>query len=262
MTSFALLKILGQMALPPASLALGLVVAAVLVVLGFRRLSRFVAFVALTQTVAFSLPLVSDLMMLPLQEEARIEAQAAVPCCYDSIVVLGGAVVPPMLPGSPDPSLTNASDRVWHAARLFKRGVAPRIIVTGGNVLLSEGRPTTSEAEAMRRFLTDLGVPQEAIVEEGKAINTIENIRFVRELVKEKKVALVTSAFHMPRALRLARLAGLDAAAFPTNLLGRSEARMDWENWVPSAAAQAISGQAMWEYMAWAFDFRGRSLAR
>ena len=260
MTSFALLKILGQMALPPASLALGLFVAAVLAVLGFRRLGRVVAFVAVAQTIAFSMPLVSDLMMLPLQRAARVEAQAAAPCCYDSIVVLGGAVVPPMLPDFPDPSLTNASDRVWHAARLYKRGVAPRIIVTGGNVLLNEGRPTTTEAEAMRLFLTDLGVPRDAIVEEGKAINTIQNIRFVRELVKDKKVALVTSAFHMPRTLRLARLAGLDVAAFPTDWQGGPEARLGWENWVPSAAAQAISGQAMWEYMAWAFDFRGRSL--
>ncbi|MCX7364392.1 MAG: YdcF family protein [Alphaproteobacteria bacterium] len=261
MTSFAFLKILGQLALPPASLALGLLVAGLLAVLGFRRLSRAAAFVAVAQTIAFSMPLVSDLMMLPLQREARREAQAAAPCCYDSIVVLGGAVVPPMLPDFPDPSLTNASDRVWHAARLFKRGVASRIIVTGGNVLLDEGRPTTTEAEATRRFLTDLGVPREAIVEEGRAINTIQNIRFVRELVTDKKVALVTSAFHMPRALRLARLAGLDVAAFPTDWQGAPEARLGWETWMPSASAQAISGQAMWEYMAWAFDFRVRSLA-
>lgn len=261
MTSFDFLKILGQFALPPASLVLGLLVAAVLAVLGLRRLGRVVAFLALAQTIAFSMPLVSDLLMSPLQREARSEARAAAPCCYDSIVVLGGAIAPAMLPDFPDPSLTSASDRVWHAARLYKLGVAPRIIVTGGSVLLEQGRPTTSEAEAMRRFLTDLGVPREAIVEEGKALNTIQNIRLVRELVKDGKVALVTSAFHMPRALRLARLAGLNVSAFPTNWQGTPEARLGWENWMPSSSAQAISGQAMWEHMAWAFDFRVRSLA-
>ena len=261
MTFFTLLKIIGHFALPPASLAIGLLVAAGFALLRFRRFAKFIAVVAILQNIAFSMPMVSDLLMAPLQDEARKEARVAPPCCYDAIVVLGGAVVPPMLPDYPEPSLTSASDRVWHAARLYRQGLAPRIIVSGGNDKLEQGMPTTTEAEAMRRFLTDLGVPREAIVEEGNSLNTIQNILRVRELVKGKKVALVTSGFHMPRALRLARLAGLDVAAFPTNWVSSPQARLSWEDWVPSAASQALSGQALWEYMGLAFDFRGRSLA-
>ena len=69
----------------------------------------------------------------------------------------------------------------------------------------------------MRQFLVALGVPEDRIVMEGKSLNTIENMRETRALVGTARVALVTSGYHMPRALRLARRAGLNAEAFPTD---------------------------------------------
>ena len=59
--------------------------------------------------------------------------------------------VPPFLM---EPDLADAADRVWYAARLYHRGVARRIIVSGGSFVASEAGPATSEAEAMRRFLS------------------------------------------------------------------------------------------------------------
>lgn len=258
--AFYLLKILGKLLLPPAAMIAGFVLAGALALLGRRRLAKIVALLGIAHTVVLSMPPVADLLMQGLEHEARLAAQAAAPCCYDSIVVLGGAMLPALPPYFPEPSLTEASDRVWQAARLYRRGVAPRILVSGGSVLLEEGRATTSEAEAMRVFLVDLGVPREAIVEEGKALNTIQNIALVRELVKDKPVALVTSAYHMPRALMLARRAGLEVGAFPVDWRAAPEGHSDWENWMPSATALQTSGQALWEYMALAFDFRVRSL--
>lgn len=258
--TFIILKILGRLLLPPAPMVVGLLVGGLLALVGFRRLARLIVALGIAHTAILSLPPVADMLMHGLEREARQEMQAAKPCCYDSIVVLGGAMLPALPPYFPEPSLTEASDRVWHAARLYHRGVAPRIVVTGGSVLLEEGRQTTSEAEAMRAFLMDLRVPAEAIVEEGKALNTIQNIALVRELVKDKPVALVTSAFHMPRAMALARRAGLNVSAFPVDWRGAPDGHSDWENWLPSATSLQTSGQALWEYMALAFDFRVRSL--
>lgn len=262
MDTFVLLKFLGQLALPPASLALGLIVAGVLAVLGLRRLSRLVVVLAIAELLVLSLPPVADALMMPLQEEARAAAKAAPACCYDAIVVLGGGISPAAPPYIPEPDLNDSADRIWQAARLFHRGAAPRIIVSGGNPRAEAGGAAVmSEAQAMRIFLLDLGVPGGAIVIEDGSLNTIQNIRGVRELVKGGRVALVTSASHMPRALRLARTAGLDVAAFPTDWLAPAEIRASWENWLPSLNALSMSSGALWEIMAKTFDRRGASLA-
>jgi uncharacterized SAM-binding protein YcdF (DUF218 family) len=255
MDTFVLLKFLAQLALPPASLAVGLVVAGALALLGLRRLARLVTVLAIAELLFLSLPPVADALMASLQDETRAAAKAAPACCYDAIVVLGGGIGPAQPPHIPEPHLTDSADRIWHAARLYHRGLAPRIIASGG------GGGAMSEAEAMRLFLTDLGVPTQAIVLEEASLNTIENIRQVRTLVKDGRVALVTSASHMPRALRLARIAGLSVAAFPTDWGPPAEARPSWENWLPSMSALSVSSIALLEIMANAFDRRGESLA-
>jgi uncharacterized SAM-binding protein YcdF (DUF218 family) len=257
MDTFVSLKFLAQLALPPASLAVGLVVAAVLALVGLRRLARLVVVLAIAELLLLSLRPVADVLTATLQDQTRAEAKAAPACCYDAIVVLGGGIGPAEPPHIPDPHLTDSADRIWHAARLYHLGLAPRIIVSGGG-----GADTgMSEADAMRLFLTDLGVPKEAIVNEGESLNTIENIRYVRKLVKEGRVALVTSASHMPRALRLARLAGLNVAAFPTDWGLPPEDRTSWKTWIPSLGALSVSSIALVEILANAFDRRGESLA-
>lgn len=262
MDTFVLLKFLGQMALPPASLAVGLIVAGALALLGLRRLARLAVVLAVGELLVLSLPPVADALVMPLQAEARAAAKAAPACCYDAIVVLGGGIAPAAPPYIPEPDLNDSADRIWQGARLYHRGVAPRIIVSGGNPLAEPGGPKPmSEAEAMRIFLVDLGVPAEAIVIEGGSLNTIQNIRGVRELVKGGRVALVTSAIHVPRTLRLARTAGLDVAVFPTDWFAPAEARASWENWLPSLGALSTSSGALWEIMANTFDRRGASLA-
>ena len=254
MEMFVVLKFLVQLALPPASLAVGLVVAIALALLGLRRLARLVAVLAVAELLVLAMPPVADALVAPLQDEACAAAKAAPACCYDAIVVLGGGIGPAMPPGVPEPYLTDSADRIWHAARLYHRGLAPRIIASGG------GAAEMSEAEAMRQFLTDLGVPAQAIVLEANSLNTIENIRHVRTLVKDGRVALVTSATHMPRALRLARTAGLNVAAFPTDWSSSAEDRASWENWLPSLGALSDSTIALKEILANAFDRRGASL--
>jgi uncharacterized SAM-binding protein YcdF (DUF218 family) len=112
----------------------------------------------------------------------------------------------------------------------------------------------------MRQFLLDLGVPADAIVEEAKSVNTIENIANVRAMVGDKRVALITSAYHMPRALQLAALAKLDVAAFPTDFRSLRDARPTWENWIFSSDALDISIAALREFIAMTLDIRARSL--
>jgi uncharacterized SAM-binding protein YcdF (DUF218 family) len=235
-------------------MAVGLVLAGLLAMVRLRRLARTIAVLAIAETMVMAFPPVADALLDPLQDRARAAEAQAPACCYDAIVVLGGGITPAVPPYLMEPDLADAADRVWHAARLYHRGVAGRVIVSGGSML--GGGPATTEAEAMRRFLIDLGVPSDAIVSEGNSLNTLQNIRNVRQMVGGGRVALITSAYHMPRALQLARQGNLNVGAFPTDWKAPSEARTSWENWVPSIAALAWSGISLREHIALLLDGR------
>lgn len=261
MNTFVILKILATLMLPPASLAIGVLLWLLLRVVGWRRLAAVPFGLALLQILILSFPPVAGLLNRQLEEKASKLVSGNQPCCFDAIVVLGGSIAPAAPPYTTEPELNDASDRIWQAARMFKAGAAPRIIVSGGSFVEQEGGPATTEAEAMRRFLLDLGVPSDAIVSEGKALNTIENIRNVRELVKGGRVAIITSAFHVPRAAKLARQGGLNFAIFGVDWSIPDDAIAWWEAWLPSVTALGESNLAIKELVALNIDRRGDSLA-
>jgi len=256
MSLFVFLKFVEQLVTPPGSLALGVVVAMVLGLFGLRRLARLVIALAILETLILSFPPVGDALVRSLEDRATAAARDVPKCCYDAIVVLGGGIAPAMPPFRDFPDLSDASDRMWLAARLYHQHVAPRIIASGGGYLAKPDNPSTTEAEAMRTFMIDLGVPTEAIVSEGTSLNTLENLQHVRAMVGDEKVALVTSALHMPRALQIARRAGLSAAAFPTDYRALPEPKAPWDEWIPSQEALGMSCAALHEMAGLWLDFR------
>lgn len=262
MTIFIVLKFLAQLVTPPGMLVLGLMVGGLLVLLRLPRPGKIVAMLGVAQAVIFSLNPVADAMLMPLEDRARAEAASAPACCYEAIVVLGAGVVTAAPPLRPDPELTDSSDRLWQAARLYHRGLAPRIIVSGGSYAAQRGGgPPQTEAEAMREVLLAMGVPADRIVLEAGSLNTIDNIREVHALVGSNRIALVTSGHHMPRALRLARQANLNVEAFPADWRIVRVAQPPWLTFMPSVDAMSNATIALREYLALAFDRRGESLS-
>ena len=76
------------------------------------------------------------------------------------------------------------------------------------------------EAEAMQSLLEEWGVPAASIIFKTKSRNTRENAVFTEQLLAKRglrRVMLVTSAMHMPRALATFTSAGIDAVAAPTD---------------------------------------------
>lgn len=130
---------------------------------------------------------------LPLERRyLALQRPEALPSA-DAIVLLGGGIGKRERMEYPD--MADAADRIWHVARLYRAGKAPRVVVSGRNDLA-----------AAVPLLTDLGVPREAILVDDESRNTYENSRFTEKLLAEAgvaspKVLLVTSAWHMPRAL-------------------------------------------------------------
>ena len=132
----------------------------------------------------------------------------------DAILLLGGGIEPRSPPRRPDFDLTAAGDRVVYAAQLYRSGKAPTILVTGGRLPWTAG--AASEADAMQQMLLRLGVPDAAIAREDRARTTRENMRYSAPKLAQlqaRRVLLVTSAMHMPRAMANARILGTRVAA-------------------------------------------------
>ena len=126
----------------------------------------------------------------------------------DAIVVLGAA----QYVGRPSPVLRARLD---HALDLWKRGLAPRVILTGG---VGDG-DTTSEAAVGRRYVQQRGVPDSAILVEPHGRTTSASMEEVASLMGRaglREVILVSDPFHMLRLSILARRHGLVPYTSPT----------------------------------------------
>ena len=138
----------------------------------------------------------------------------------DAIVVLDNTYPNPTHPTHPD--LSTASDRAWHAARLYLAGKAPLVIISAGSVW---GHPNAaSPASATRTLLEALGVPSDAIVIEDRSRNTRQNALYTAKLAADRgitKVLLSTSAFHMTRAEGAFRQVGFEVIPAATDYVPR-----------------------------------------
>jgi uncharacterized SAM-binding protein YcdF (DUF218 family) len=126
----------------------------------------------------------------------------------DAIVVLGAA----QYNGRPSPVLRARLD---HALSLYREGLAPRVVVTGG---MGRG-DTTSEATVGRHYLVTHGMPQEAVVVQSQGRSTEASMTAVADwLAKERlhRVILVSDPFHMFRLRLEARRTDLEAYTSPT----------------------------------------------
>jgi uncharacterized SAM-binding protein YcdF (DUF218 family) len=125
-----------------------------------------------------------------------------------AIVVMGAA----QYAGRPSPVFRA---RIDHGIDLWRRGLAPRIIFTGG----PGDRDTTSEAAVGERYAIDHGVTPRAIMIENAGRSTAESLQHVAALMDaepSRTVVLVSDPFHMLRLTILARRYGLTAYASPT----------------------------------------------
>lgn len=210
------------------------------------------------QLFVFASPTVSDQLLGSLEhrgQELAAQSQQAKMLLegkrYGAIIVLGGAMKPANPPTRPHPDLGDGADRVWHAARLYRQGLAPRIIVSGGHgVGLDSRKNLQTESQAMKALLIDFGVPENAIVMEQDSRNTRENAGFTKQLIGDQRAALITSAFHMPRALANFQREGVQGDAFPTDFQVDPAIEPLWARLLPSADSLRKSEMALKEYLA------------
>lgn len=207
---FVLSKVFWTLANPGALLAL----AAFFGLLGLavprervRRLARRLLVVLAAAIVAVAVLPLDRLALTAL--EARFPAPAALPASVDGIVVLGGAI---QLRRSIDrgaAQLNEYADRMVAAVALARRYPDARLVFTGGSSLVLD--QAHREADYARQVFAALGLDQSRVVYESRSRNTHENATLTKRLVAPEPGEtwlLVTSAFHMPRAVGVFRQAG------------------------------------------------------
>ena len=126
----------------------------------------------------------------------------------DAIVVLGAAEYD----GRPSPVFRARLD---HAVSLYRAGLAPVLVVTGGKA----AGDRTTEAAVAREFAIAEGVPSGSILVEDRGRTTLESLRTVGQMLRDRgarDVVFVSDRTHMLRVLRMARDQGLTSFGSPT----------------------------------------------
>lgn len=143
----------------------------------------------------------------------------------DGIIVLGGAVDTIVTGGRGDTALTMSAERITITARLAKQLPEALVVHTGGQGIIVSSQAT--EAEGAARLFSDFGISPDRVVLEDVSRNTWQNAVLAKELVKPEpgqSWLLVTSAYHMPRAMGVFVAAGwTGVTAYPVDYRTRGE---------------------------------------
>ncbi len=187
---------------------------------------------------------VSDFLLKPLERQYLSVNPSGLKA--DAIVVLSGDIRKKSFPRD---DIEVGGNRVIKAIRLFNRGAAPVIIMTGGSGALFD--QTFKEALYMKEFAVEFQVPKDRIFTETQSRNTRENVFYTKQILdklKAKRIILVTSAFHIPRSYALFRKMGVDAVPVASDFYVTDE-NYNAFSFIPSAGSLNLSSIAIKEYV-------------
>jgi uncharacterized SAM-binding protein YcdF (DUF218 family) len=211
-----------------------------------KKIALFSIFLAIAVLWSSSTPIVADAVIGSLEHRYPPLTVETTPSA-DAIVILGG-VTRGIVPGTGLTDLDAGVDRLIHGARLFLDKKAPLVVLSGGN---AEG--FQPESEAMADILKIMGIPEKAMLLESKSRNTYQNGLNTAPILRKqavKHILLVTSAYHMRRAVAIFEGMGISviSAATDYQLVERAPSILDW---LPQAEALNTTTRGIKEYIGW-----------
>src|SRR5579863_3699916 len=228
--SFLLAKTLDFFALPSNVLMTIGLVGFVLLFTRFRQLASWLIVTSLVLIAFAGYSPLGNILILPLEQ--RFPPWHASQAPPDGIVVLGGAILPDISIARGAIALDGSAESITATAELARRYANVRVIVAGGAEGLRFDAP--AQAPIAVKELEALGVAHDRITAEEQSRDTIESAVFSRLIAQPKPGEhwlLVTSAFHMPRAVAAFRAAGFPVEAYP----------VDWRTRGPIDATQPFA---------------------
>ena len=228
----------------PLSLAFLLTLAAATFQLIKRpRAFRWLLVSALLVIYLGSTSIVGNVLLLPLERgfEPLAEDRAQ---SVSYIVVLGSSYTPrAQLPVTATLDQDGLA-RIVEGIRLAKRFQTAKLVVSGG---APPGLEPPAHGYAL--LATDLGIAGERLVILDQALDTGAEARSIAQLLGHQHFVLVTSAYHMRRAVRQMQLAGTEPIPAPTGQLGYDFSFGDWRQWLPTSSGLRKSECALHEYL-------------
>jgi len=188
------------------------------------QLGRALAFLSILLLAVCSFSPLGAVLIRPLEDRfPQPPAEMAAP---SGIIVLGGALDEGVSEARGTPTISASAARLTSAVALARRFPQAKLVFSGGSASLTER--DHSEDKGVRDLWLSLGVPAAQMMFEGKSRNTYENAIFTRDLVKPspgETWLLVTSAWHMPRAMGIFRKVGFPVTPYPVDYLSYGNAR-------------------------------------
>ena len=231
----------------PLVLALLTAIAALACYAFKRRIATWLFIAAAVIAYAGSIPLVGNALLGPLERAYPPLHENASLRMAQYIVVLGSGYAPhdgvPVTAALEDEGLV----RIVEGVRLARRFPSMRLVVSGG------ARPGSPTAHGYAELARSLGIEPASILILDKPRDTGEEAQAVGAMLRGTSFILVTSAYHMPRAMRLMEGAGGHPIPAPT---GQSVQPVgsSWRSFLPSSAAVRKTEHALHEYLGIAAD--------
>jgi uncharacterized SAM-binding protein YcdF (DUF218 family) len=213
---FYISKVLWAVMQPAMLLLILTVTGAILLGTRYQRTGRGLVIAAAAFFVVGGLGPLSSWMILPLEDRFPRTVLGDRP--VDGIIILGGSEDSRVAAGRGAHALNESAERVTEASALARRYPNAKVVFTGGSIEIL--REPTVGPDAAGTVLRDLGVGSDRLILERKARNTAENAILAQQIADPKhgeRWLLVTSAWHMPRAMGLFRKAGFDVEAWPSD---------------------------------------------
>ena len=213
---FVLSKILGFFAIASNVIVFIGLCGALMARSRFARAGRSMMVASLVLFALAGLSPIGNALIIPLEE--RFPAWDRSRGAPDGIIALGGAVTPDVAAARQDAVLNEAAERMTAVVELARRYPSARIIFSGGDA--SFGNAGGNESEVALALFERMGIAPGRVVAEDKSRNTVENAVFTNRLAAPKpgeRWLLVTSAYHMPRAMGVFRKVGFSVEPYPVD---------------------------------------------
>ena len=225
---FIVSKVAWSLISPSALFVWLILLALVLLHFGYLRVAKLLLSVLLVIALTVMAYPVGDVLLEPL--EKRFAVPSELPPAIDGIIVLGGGEQLKTSLSWQTAQIGDAGDRYLAAAMLARHYRQTPVWVSGGSNLL-QMPDHKAVADIHRQLLAMAGVPPEQIHIEQNSRNTFENLQNLQQLLPggETKFLLVTSAFHMPRSIGIARQLGLNVIAYPVDYRSQRSAQRQWD---------------------------------
>ncbi len=264
---FWIARVLQTLILPPGLFVLIAALVVLFLALRKARVALWLSVLALVAGLALSLEPVAAALILPL--ESRYQAlspvyasgeaftdssvpessEREIPEEASHIVVLGGGSEINSPEAEAGTLATDALKRTVYGHQLHMSSGLP-VVLTGGR---PAGRPDApAEAELAAALMRSLGSTEEQLLLESESRDTWENARYVDGLICNETVVLVTSAYHMPRAVRSFAAHGFMVVPAPTDYKAE-RAGYTLDSFLPSIQSLYESTRALHEYLGLAY---------